>query len=239
MKSIDLFPICLPFVPVPWHTPSALQTLTRRKTVRDNVLSGVIRHVPVRHGANVCDWFPVFNTKSQHRKWQSIANRKRIKRRASSARAALPLLTSVSRVLSAICNPRDSMLRSPLLHAARPFNIIRPSIVMGKKKAKGEYNDFLEDTRYKTTNAVHTTLQSTSTLSRTVSPPASSQPRTTTPPYPPGPPPPRRRPGPPARRCQNSPSRAPASRAPRRPPAPHAGRDEPLAPPARRRHRAP
>lgn len=75
------------------------------------------------------------------------------------------------------------MLRSPLLYAARPSNIIRPSTIMGKKKAKGEYNDFLEDTRYQNTNAVHTTLQSTSTLSRTVSPPAPSQHRTTTTPH--------------------------------------------------------
>ncbi|KAJ4381086.1 hypothetical protein N0V86_003433 [Didymella sp. IMI 355093] len=45
---------------------------------------------------------------------------------------------------------------------------------MGKKKTKGEYNDFTEDTRHtKDNNDVRTTLQSSSTLSRNVSPPAS------------------------------------------------------------------
>ncbi|KAF3008992.1 hypothetical protein E8E13_011550 [Curvularia kusanoi] len=42
---------------------------------------------------------------------------------------------------------------------------------MGKKKTRGEYNDFLEDTRYQSTNDIHATLQSTSSLTRTVSPP--------------------------------------------------------------------
>ncbi|KAJ4991048.1 hypothetical protein SVAN01_03398 [Stagonosporopsis vannaccii] len=47
---------------------------------------------------------------------------------------------------------------------------------MGKKKVKGEYNDFLEDTRYQNNNDVRTTLQSTSTLTRTVSPPGPNPP---------------------------------------------------------------
>jgi activating signal cointegrator complex subunit 1 len=41
---------------------------------------------------------------------------------------------------------------------------------MGKKKAKSEYNDFLEDTRYRSTNEIRSTLQSSSSLTRTVSP---------------------------------------------------------------------
>ncbi|KAF3048205.1 hypothetical protein E8E12_011230 [Didymella heteroderae] len=46
---------------------------------------------------------------------------------------------------------------------------------MGKRKTKGEYNDFTEDTRYtKNNNDVRTTLQSSSTVSRNTSPPASS-----------------------------------------------------------------
>ncbi|KAF3046804.1 hypothetical protein E8E11_003860 [Didymella keratinophila] len=45
---------------------------------------------------------------------------------------------------------------------------------MGKRKTKGEYNDFTEDTRYtKDTDDARTTLQSSSTLSHNISPPAS------------------------------------------------------------------
>lgn len=68
------------------------------------------------------------------------------------------------------------MLRSSFLHqAARQTYFIRPTFIMGKKKTKGEYNDFTEDTRYTNdTNDVRTTLQSSSTLSRNISPPAST-----------------------------------------------------------------
>lgn len=41
---------------------------------------------------------------------------------------------------------------------------------MGKKKTKGEYNDFLEDTRYQNNNEIRSTLQSSSSLTRTVLP---------------------------------------------------------------------
>ncbi|KAH6618923.1 AKAP7 2'5' RNA ligase-like domain-containing protein [Boeremia exigua] len=47
---------------------------------------------------------------------------------------------------------------------------------MGRKKAKGEYNDFLDDTRHQNNNDIHTTLQTASTLTRTISPPTSTQP---------------------------------------------------------------
>lgn len=47
---------------------------------------------------------------------------------------------------------------------------------MGKKKAKSEYNDFLEDTRYQSTNEIRSTLQSTSSLTRTVPPPTDKHP---------------------------------------------------------------
>lgn len=46
---------------------------------------------------------------------------------------------------------------------------------MGKKKSKGEYNDFLEDARPRDNNEIRTTLQSTSTLARNISPPAISK----------------------------------------------------------------
>jgi activating signal cointegrator complex subunit 1 len=51
---------------------------------------------------------------------------------------------------------------------------------MGKKKTKGGYNDFTEDTRYSNTNnnEIRTSLQSTSTLTRNISPPAPSKPQT-------------------------------------------------------------
>lgn len=70
------------------------------------------------------------------------------------------------------------MLRTSILHqAAEHSHFIRPSFIMGKKKTKGEYNDFTEDTRYnRDNNDVRTTLQSTSTLTRNISPPASSKP---------------------------------------------------------------
>jgi activating signal cointegrator complex subunit 1 len=48
---------------------------------------------------------------------------------------------------------------------------------MGKKKGKGEYNDFLEDTKLRDNAEIRTTLQSTSTLTRNVSPPAPSKPQ--------------------------------------------------------------
>jgi activating signal cointegrator complex subunit 1 len=68
------------------------------------------------------------------------------------------------------------MLRSSVIHqAAKQTHFVRPSFIMGKRKIKGEYNDFTEDTRYtKDTNDVRTTLQSSSTLSRNLSPPAST-----------------------------------------------------------------
>lgn len=68
------------------------------------------------------------------------------------------------------------MLRSSFLYqTARQTYFIRPTFIMGKKKTKGEYNDFTEDTRYTNdTNDVRTTLQSSSTLSRNISPPAST-----------------------------------------------------------------
>ena len=68
------------------------------------------------------------------------------------------------------------MLRSSVLHqAARQTHFVRPSFIMGKRKTKGEYNDFTEDTRYTMDrNDVRTTLQSSSTLSRNISPPAST-----------------------------------------------------------------
>lgn len=46
---------------------------------------------------------------------------------------------------------------------------------MGKKKGQGEYNDFLEDSRPHDNNEIHTTLQSSSALTRNISPPAKSQ----------------------------------------------------------------
>lgn len=46
---------------------------------------------------------------------------------------------------------------------------------MGKKKSKGEYNDFLEDARPRDNNEIRTTLQSTSTLARNISPSAISK----------------------------------------------------------------
>lgn len=71
------------------------------------------------------------------------------------------------------------MLRPSILHqAAKQSHFIRPSFIMGKKRTKGEYNDFTEDTRYQSNNEIRTTLQSTSTLTRTISPPASSKPST-------------------------------------------------------------
>ncbi|KAF9698158.1 hypothetical protein EKO04_003654 [Ascochyta lentis] len=48
---------------------------------------------------------------------------------------------------------------------------------MGKKKGKGEYNDFLEDSRPRDNNEIRTTLQTTSTLTRNASPPAASKPQ--------------------------------------------------------------
>lgn len=71
------------------------------------------------------------------------------------------------------------MLRASILHqAAKQSHFIRPSFIMGKKKIKGEYNDFTEDTRYQSNNEIRTTLQSTSTRTRNISPPASSKPST-------------------------------------------------------------
>lgn len=66
------------------------------------------------------------------------------------------------------------MLRFSVLHqAAKQTHFVRPIFIMGKRKTKGEYNDFTEDNRYtKDTNDVRTTLQSSSTLSRDISPPA-------------------------------------------------------------------
>ena len=52
---------------------------------------------------------------------------------------------------------------------------------MGKKKAKSEYNDFLEDTRYQSTNEIRPTLQSSSSLTRTVSPPTDNRQRSSKP----------------------------------------------------------
>lgn len=68
------------------------------------------------------------------------------------------------------------MLRSSILHqAAKKTHFVRPTFIMGRRKTMGEYNDFTEDTRYtKDTNGVQTTLQSSSTLSRNISPPAST-----------------------------------------------------------------
>lgn len=70
---------------------------------------------------------------------------------------------------------------TPLFLQARQLYFVRPSFIggnMGKKKTKGEYNDFTEDTRYsKTDNDIRTTLQSTSILTRNISPPASSKPQ--------------------------------------------------------------
>jgi activating signal cointegrator complex subunit 1 len=68
------------------------------------------------------------------------------------------------------------MLRTLSLHASRPSQILHSSFTMGKKKAKSEYNDFLEDTRYQSTNEIHSTLQSSSSLTRTVSPPTDKHP---------------------------------------------------------------
>ncbi|KAF2624167.1 hypothetical protein BU25DRAFT_348652 [Macroventuria anomochaeta] len=49
---------------------------------------------------------------------------------------------------------------------------------MGKKKTKGSYNDFLEDTRHSNSNnEIRTTLQTSSSLTRTISPPATLEPQ--------------------------------------------------------------
>ncbi|KZM18865.1 uncharacterized protein EKO05_0006465 [Ascochyta rabiei] len=48
---------------------------------------------------------------------------------------------------------------------------------MGKKKGKGEYNDFLESARPRDNNDIRTTLQTTSALTRNISPPAVSAPQ--------------------------------------------------------------
>jgi activating signal cointegrator complex subunit 1 len=68
------------------------------------------------------------------------------------------------------------MLRFSVVHqAAKRTHFVRPTFIMGKRKTKGEYNNFTEDTRYtNNTNDVRTTLQSSSTLSRNISPPAST-----------------------------------------------------------------
>jgi activating signal cointegrator complex subunit 1 len=68
------------------------------------------------------------------------------------------------------------MLRTLNLHAARPFQIHNSFFTMGKKKAKSEYNDFLDDTRYQTTNEIRSTLHSSTSLTRTVSLPTDKQP---------------------------------------------------------------
>ena len=68
------------------------------------------------------------------------------------------------------------MLRTVTLHATRPSQILNSSFTMGKKKAKSEYNDYLEDTRYQSTNEIRSTLQSSSSLTRTVSPPTDKHP---------------------------------------------------------------
>lgn len=130
----------------------------------------------LRHGANAVIGYR-FNTNLRHLE--------------SSASSAEPhnqvprcRLTCTCFLLSSSSNLENfypystCMLGTSLLrHVYRYSPTIRQSFIMGKKKAKGEYNDFLEDNRYQNSNEIHSTLQSSSSLTRTISPPGSkSQP---------------------------------------------------------------
>ncbi|KAJ4365436.1 hypothetical protein N0V95_000487 [Ascochyta clinopodiicola] len=120
----------------------------------------------------------MFNTKLYHRDVTRIRRQKVVPR--------FRFLTSAFRiyVLTHYFNRsclRVSMLHTPFLRQiTRQSQFIRPSFIrnrMGKKKGKGEYNDFLEDARPRDNNEIRTTLQSTSALTRNISPPAVSKPQ--------------------------------------------------------------